>query len=97
MVEHLVWDQGVRRSYRLSPTNLKCTGLAQMVERRSYTADVIGSIPIASTNNLDSVMDKETYVLALFYLNKIENALNNIAVANGHPTMDVFFDTEKQD
>jgi len=44
---------------------------------------------------LDSVMDKETYVLALFYLNKIEDALNNIAVANGHPIMDVFFDTEK--
>tara|TARA_B110000196_G_scaffold310353_1_gene313066 strand:+ start:74 stop:280 length:207 start_codon:yes stop_codon:yes gene_type:complete len=68
-----------------------------MEERRSYTADVIGSIPIASTNNLDSVMDNEAYMLALFYLSKIENALNDIAVANGHPTMDVFFDTEKQD
>jgi hypothetical protein len=46
---------------------------------------------------LDSVMDNEAYMLALFYLSKIENALNDIAVANGHPTMDVFFDTEKQD
>jgi hypothetical protein len=67
-----------------------------MEERRSYKAGVIGSIPIASTNNLDSVMDNETYMLALFYLSKIENALNDIAVANGHPTMDVFFDTKKQ-
>tara|TARA_Y100001973_G_C5183930_1_gene326633 strand:+ start:85 stop:300 length:216 start_codon:yes stop_codon:yes gene_type:complete len=66
-----------------------------LVERRSYTADVIGSIPIASTNNLESVMDAETYRLAMHYLDKIEEALNDIALAVGHPTMDVFFGTQE--
>jgi hypothetical protein len=36
-------------------------------------------------------MSSEDFNLCMTYLDEIEKALNTIAIAVGHPTMDVFF------
>jgi len=41
-------------------------------------------------------MTRLHYELAMYYLGKIEDELNHIAVKTNHPTMDEFFESSKQ-
>jgi hypothetical protein len=68
--------------------------VSSAVERLPHKRRVTGSKPVQDTTLRKDDMQKVKYDLAMYYLDKIEEALDTIAIAVGHPTMAEFFAAE---